>query len=157
LHPWVHPHPTQTDSGVGTGFIFHLRVHPNLEKSHNFSPAVQPSHFALNLSCSHTYISHESSFQPQTQSPEPISRTQERRRNDLTPRAKGPVARPTPLLSSVGMAVSAWALQLLCCSRPVSCSLLPDGSGPVLPCVQQYSYPADVHAFSSRPIQHTKL
>jgi hypothetical protein len=23
LHPWIHPHPIRTESGVGAGFIFH--------------------------------------------------------------------------------------------------------------------------------------
>jgi hypothetical protein len=60
LHPWVHPHPTRTESSVGAGFIFHPQVHPKPEKnSHNFGPATQPRHFALNLSYSHTYINHE--------------------------------------------------------------------------------------------------
>jgi hypothetical protein len=59
LHLWVHPHPTRTESVVGTGFIFHPWVHPKPEKGHHFGTAAQPSHFALNLSYSHTYISRE--------------------------------------------------------------------------------------------------
>jgi hypothetical protein len=54
------PTPNTNRIGCGPGFHFSPAGAPKTRKnSHNFVPAAQPNHFALNLSYNHMYIGHE--------------------------------------------------------------------------------------------------
>jgi hypothetical protein len=53
LHPWIHPHPTRTELGMGAGFILPAGAPQTRNNSHNFSQ--QPNLAILHL-ISHTVI-----------------------------------------------------------------------------------------------------